>query len=98
MSTGDFVRVRGRIGEVIYDAPEVPIANPPSPLIVAMPKFMLYGVAGNLMNLNFALRKPGEVIGRFPRAVKSGWNRSYCHCHGPACHAIATHYRSATST
>nr|WP_225778642.1 hypothetical protein [Pseudomonas sp. Marseille-Q3773] len=59
MLAGDIVRVRGRFGEVIYDAPEVAIANPPHPLTVAMPKFMLYGVAGNVMDLNFALRKPG---------------------------------------
>lgn len=77
MLAGDIVRVRGRFGEVIYDAPEVAIANPPHPLTVAMPKFMLYGVAGNVMDLNFALRKPGEVIGRSPRAVTSGCNRSY---------------------
>ncbi|BDM21720.1 hypothetical protein KMS_R14780 [Pseudomonas sp. LRP2-20] len=60
MLAGDIVRVRGRFGEVIYDAPEVAIANPPRPLTVAMPKFMLYGVAGNVMDLNFALRKPGS--------------------------------------
>lgn len=59
MLAGDIVRVRGRFSEVIYDAPEVAIANPPRPLTVAMPKFMLYGVAGNVMDLNFALRKPG---------------------------------------
>ena len=59
MLAGDIVRVRGRFGEVIYDTPEVPIANPPRPLTVAMPKFMAYGVAGNVMDLNFALRKPG---------------------------------------
>ncbi len=61
MSPRDSVRVRGRLGEVIYDAPEVPVADPPRPLTVAMPKFMLYGAAGNVMDLNFALRKPGEA-------------------------------------
>lgn len=59
MLPNDIVRVRGRFGDVIYDAPEVPIANPPRPLTVEMPKFMLYGVADNVMDLNFALRKPG---------------------------------------
>lgn len=59
MLPSDLIRVRGRFGDVIYDAPEVPIANPPRPLTVAMPKFMLYGVSGNVMDLNFALRKPG---------------------------------------
>lgn len=59
MQGGDHVRVRGRIGEVIYDTPVVRLSTPPRALTVAMPKFMLYGAAGNTMDLNFALSKSG---------------------------------------
>lgn len=57
MESGDIVRVRGRFGEVLYDAPQVSIPSQPRTLSVAMPKFMLYGAAGNVMTLNFALKK-----------------------------------------
>lgn len=60
MASGDVVRVRGRLGEAIYDAPSVSIPTPPRTLSVPMPKFMLYGAAGNVMDLNFALSKGGN--------------------------------------
>lgn len=59
MESGDVVRIRGRLGEVIYDSQEESIPSPPRTMSFPMPKFMLYGASGNVMDLNFALRRGG---------------------------------------